>query len=299
MIRICIICLFTICNVNANCAVLTVPRRDRNAQCWKELHNTIALYANESHTTPLPEWTHHEALDGHTILFAGSSHTRTMLLDFLLFITGTRPNSHLMASRQYFCKNQDGMDIDNCGWPSSAQWLLQRNAILEHTLLTKPTKVFPNQPKNDQWRIVFQFKTFVSTPRIDRQIIRQLYGYNASCLVLEVGIWGFLSQEGSLEDQAWSLLFAIRESFIGSIILIIDGYHSGMIGPHVVTGKHIAPTLRTVANYFGDIFVFDRTESLNKASKCSFLASSMAEHGYAGTVATRHVLSLFNFISLQ
>ena len=299
MIRICIICLFTICNVNANCPVLTVPRRDRNEQCWKELHNAIAATANESHAAPLPPWTHPEALDGHTILFAGSSHTRTMLLDLLLFITGSRPDSRRMASRQYFCKNQDGMDIDSCGWPSSAQWLLQRDAILEHTLQTEPAKVFPDQPGNDEWRIVFQFKTFVSTPRLDRQIIRQLIGYSASCLVLEVGIWGFLSQEGSLEDQAWRLLFALREGFAGSIILVIDGYHSGMIGPHVVTGERIAPTLRTVSSYFGDIFVFDRTESLNKASACSFLASSMAEHGYAGTVATRHVLSLLRFISLQ
>jgi hypothetical protein len=82
------------------------------------------------------------------LAFAGSSHTRTMLLDLLLFITGSRPDSRRMASRQYFCKNQDGMDIDSCGWPSSAQWLLQRDAILEHTLQTEPAKNFPDQPGN-------------------------------------------------------------------------------------------------------------------------------------------------------
>ena len=284
-------------HANAQCSVLAETRRDRGAGCWASLHAAIAVHANESHVQVMRKTT--QWPDGHTIFFAGSSHMRTMVLDLLEFITGRRPDSSRMASRQYACPNLDGMDIERCGWPASARWLMRRDEIIEHKLFAEPPEDFPQLYDDDEaWRIVYQFKTFVSTPRLDRQIVRQLAGYTASCLVIEVGAWGFLEQEeGSLEDQAWRLMHTLREGFKGSIILVIDGYHSGAVGPHIkVEGAHIAPTLKRIAGHWGDIFVFDRTESLHDAATRPLLSSSMAAHGYAGAVATRHVLSIMRFL---
>jgi hypothetical protein len=144
--------------------------------------------------------------------------------------------------------------------------------------------------------IVFQFKTFVSTPELDAEVIRQTRGYNADLLVLETGIWGFVPKLGSAEHQSRTFLKTMQDGFKASnIIIITDGFHQGMIGPHVVNGSIAASALKTASLDLGCI-TFDRTKLLHDANSIPLLADSMAKHGYAGLVSNLHALMLFSFI---
>lgn len=232
-----------------------------------------------------------------TVYFAGSSHTRAMLLPFVERMTGHKQDPNL-ASRHKPCTNLDGLDLTHCGWPYSRSWTFDRRGRLRHEqTFTSPPQFFELLDLFRQdWRIVFQFKTFVSTPELDQEIVRQLEEYEADLLVLEVGIWGWIPIHQDLANHTKILLNTLRSGFDGTIIMIVDGFNYGPVGPHVVNGSAIAPVLQQIARQYGDVLVFDRTPSLIEASQQPYLHKSMESHGYAGLVADTHLDSLLYFI---
>jgi hypothetical protein len=243
-----------------------------------------------------------QCLAKRTLLFVGSSFMRTMLIGFLEELTGRKHNTYIESRHPgKFCGNLDGYDVTACGWPASKWWLVERQGRNQYTVVkevkySSPPKTFPPEPEKDQWLIVFQFKTFVLTPELDTEVIRQARGYKADLLVLETGIWGFLPWFGSMEFQTETLLKTIREGFTTShVIFIIDGFHHGMIGPHVVNSSIAAPVLNSVAQQMG-LIRFDRTGMLESAHNNPALAESMSRHGYAGAVSNLHTLMLFSLI---
>lgn len=232
-----------------------------------------------------------------TVYFAGSSHTRAMLLPFVERMTGHRQDPNL-ASRHKPCANLDGLDLTHCGWPYSRSWTFDRRGRLRHeqTFTSPPLSFEPLDLFRQDWRFVFQFKTFVSTPGLDQEILRQLEEYEADLLVLEVGVWGWLPAHQDLANHTRTLLDTLRTGFDGTIIMIVDGFNYGPVGPHVVNGSAVAPVLKRVARQYGDVLVFDRTPSLIEASQLSYLRGSMEKHGYAGLVADAHLTSLLYFV---
>lgn len=242
-------------------------------------------------------------LRGKTLFFAGSSFTRVMILGFLEELTGQTQDSNIGSRHpNRSCANMDGYDIESCGWPGSKWWILQPKGSGQHDIVqeaaytTAPPAVFPRGPTDEQWMIVFQFKTFVRTPELDTEIIRQARGYRADLFILETGIWGFLHVLGSEEEQSQSLLHTIRQGYsVNNVIMVTDGFHRGVIGPHMVNGSVARDLLHNAARDAGFIR-FDRTDLLFQASKQPALAASMSAHGYAGRVSNLHTLMLFSFM---
>lgn len=236
-------------------------------------------------------------LNGRTLFFVGSSHMRTMLLDMLQGITGRVQDLHI-ASRSRSCPNLDGFDIQGCGWPHSKMWEIAGGRVLAEEKHVQPRTTFPPAAPTDAWRMVFQFKTFVDTPELDAMIVKQANGYRADALVLELGIWGWLAYEGGgdLEAQATRFFNVIRGGYDGTIVLVVDAYNFGHVGPHIVNGSEIAPVLLRVARGMQDVLVFDRTEGLLAAAKVERLQESMARHGYAGAVSMAHIRALLSVL---
>jgi len=246
-------------------------------------------------------------LSGRTVFFAGSSFARTMVVGFLEELTKQKQSTHIESrdGDSNSCRNLDGYDIANCGWPRSKWWLVERQkqgvvvVVDEAKYMTPPqTHEFPPTPGPGQWLIVFQFKTFVSTPELDADLIRQVgsSGYKADLLVIETGIWGYLSWLGSVEEQTSTFLQTIQTGYTASnVIVITDGFHQGMIGPHVVNGSVASTALGAESGSMGFIH-FDRTMLLHNASRHPDWAVSMSSHGYAGAVSNMHALILFSFM---
>ena len=238
------------------------------------------------------------------LFFAGSSFTRVMLLDFLEELTGEVQDPHIGSRHpKKFCSNLDGYDIKTCGWPSSKWWLLGRQAgraklhIVKEASFASPPTSFPVIPGKDQWMVVFQFKTFVRTPELDTEILRQARGYQADLLVIETGVWGFLpSSNETVEEQSRKWIKSVQEEYTASnVIVMMDGFHYGMIGPHVVHGAVARNSLFNISWDAGFIR-FDRTDMLRHAALVPALSDSMAAHGYSGAVSKLHALMLFSFL---
>lgn len=243
-------------------------------------------------------------LAGKTLFFVGSSFTRVMLLGFLEELTGQKQNPSIGSRHpKRFCANLDGYDIETCGWPNSKWWIVERQGrknkyaiVKEAQYTTSPPHAFPDGPGPNQWMIVFQFKTFVLTPQLDADIVRQAHGYKVNLLILEAGIWGYLPFLGSREEQTRLWLETIQQGYTSSnVIVITDGFHHGMIGPHVVNGS-IARKLLADAVARAQFVSFDRTDLLVQASKLPALSESMDSHGYAGSVSNLHIQMLFSFM---
>ncbi len=244
-------------------------------------------------------------LRGKTIFFAGSSFLRVMLLGFIEELTGQQEDPYI-ASRDPdmrnfpACKNLDGYDLQRCGWPQSKWWLIgpssqNKYVVIDQLKHTMPPAIFPDRPnrENNQWLIVFQFKTFVLTPEVDAEIVRQAEGYKADLIVIDTGIWGYLPHLGSILDQTSSFFKTIQRGYSNNVIAIIDGYHQGMIGPHIVNGSLTRATLIETAARLGFI-VFDRTNLLMDTA--SQQPETMTQHGYAGLVSDVHAQMLFSFM---
>ena len=229
--------------------------------------------------------------------------TRTMVVGFLEELTGQKQSTHIESrdGDSNSCSNLDGYDIANCGWPRSKWWLVEHKKLVREAKYTTPPQEaheFPPAPGPGQWLLVFQFKTFVSTPELDADLIRQAgsSGYKADLLVIETGIWGYLPWLGPVEEQTSTFLRTIQMGYTASnVVVITDGFHQGMIGPHVVNGSVASTALGAESGRMGFIH-FDRTMLLHNASLHPDWAESMSSHGYAGAVSNMHALILFSFM---
>lgn len=282
------------------CEVFGV-RAGRDEECWGYLRERLGEASSGKWVAGWGRGDTHvqvgACLKGRTVYLVGSSHMRTMVLDLLKGMTGREQDMHI-ASRDRGCTGLDGFDIKGCGWPQSKVWEMEGGRVVSEEKYVEPRRLFEDGLSGDAWRLVFQFKTFVDTPELDDMIVRQLNGYKASVVVIEVGIWGWLAYEGGggLDEQARRFLEKIRSGYDGTIVLVVDGYNYGHVGPHIVNGSTIAPVLVRVAQELKDILVFDRTESLVAAGKVERLRESMERHGYAGTVSREHARMLFSFL---
>lgn len=297
-------CLISLGTAWYQCDIFA-ERNTRSAQCKERLQERLHSHAKRKwrQSKPMPHMDKASiarCMQNKTTYFAGSSHTRTMLLSLIERIT-KKPQDSNLASRHKSCANLDGLDITDCGWPYSRYWVFGHNALLkkEATFFSPPNLFTDLNETSNEWRFVFQFKTFVSTPVLDQEIIRQLHEYHANLLVLEVGIWGWMPSNQNLAEHATVLLNTLRNNYTGTIILVIDGFNFGPVGPHIVNGSVIAPILTNVAQNMQDVLIFDRTSSLQAANKKKYLQNSMMRHGYAGEVADAHMSSLLHFICMK
>jgi hypothetical protein len=263
----------------------------------RELNKTMFSIWDSSYKNSYSGSSLAKCMSSKTIYFAGSSFMRTMLLPFIERMT-ERPQDYNLASRSKLCSNLDGLDLISCGWPYSRSWTFNKRGrlIKEISYVSPPSEIDLLHIERRDWRFVFQFKTFINTPELDQEILVQLEEYEADLLILEVGIWGWMPNHEDLNLHTKEMLQRLRKGYSGNIIMIVDGYHLGPIGPHVVNGSYVAPILIKVAKEFKDILVLDRTHSLYQAYEMSNLKTSMKRHGYGGRVADTHFLVLLDFI---